>query len=102
MILLMHEPPPFTTNNVGAFWLLQFSSMKKEMKNTVLDPTHERWTNTENRIGPNLWLLINNRRDAVYFRRSQGRIKHSIIEIGKQQPLIPTMIYFSKLTRVCQ
>jgi hypothetical protein len=43
----------------------------------MLNPTYERWTDSENRTGPNLWLLGNNRRDAVSIRRCVDRIKNT-------------------------
>jgi len=47
----------------------------------VLDPTYKRKTYAENRTSLNLWLLGNNRRDAVSFRRLLGRIKDASYKI---------------------
>jgi hypothetical protein len=58
------------------------------MRFTVLNPTYERRTNTENRIGPNLWLLTNNRRDAACVRRCVSRVKHSNLNLGKNHSLL--------------
>jgi hypothetical protein len=47
----------------------EFSDQKLVRLFNMLNPTYERWTRSENRPGPNLWLLGNNRRDAASIRR---------------------------------
>jgi hypothetical protein len=56
---------------------LAFTTPLKESPSNVLDPTYERKTKMENHFGLNLWLLVNNRRDAAYVHRSQGRVENT-------------------------
>jgi hypothetical protein len=69
-----------------------FAKNSTNSLHTVLDPTYERRTNTENRTGPNLWLLTNNRRDAACVRRCVSRIKSSKIFKFKQLKYYDTNI----------
>src|SRR3954467_7435391 len=76
------------TKNRTTYLFVYSTTNKYAVRFTVLDPTYERRTNTENRIGPNLWLLTNNRRDAACVRRCVSRVKHSKLILGRNHPLL--------------
>jgi DNA processing protein len=59
----------------------------------ILNPTYQRRDISENRSGPNLWLLGNNRRDAASIHRWIDRMKNTIFLlydiINEQQGILP-------------